>query len=59
MGHPIRLELTRVSLLLKLANRYSTKVGARGVMVISRCRGVIIIVVGNGYGDTSSNPGRD
>ena len=24
-----------------------------------RCRGVMVIVVGNGYGDTSSNPGRD
>ena len=22
-------------------------------------RGVIVIVVGNGHGDTSSNPGRD
>ena len=22
-------------------------------------RGVIVIVVGNGYGDSSSNPGRD
>ena len=22
-------------------------------------RGVIVIVIGNGYGDTSSNPGRD
>ena len=22
-------------------------------------RGVVVIVVGNGYGDTSSNPGRD
>ena len=22
-------------------------------------RGVMVIVVGNGYGDTSSNPGRD
>ena len=25
MGHPMRLELTRVSLLVKLANRYTTK----------------------------------
>ena len=23
------------------------------------CLGVIVIVVGNGHGDTSSNPGRD
>ena len=22
-------------------------------------RGVIVIVIGNGFGDTSSNPGRD
>ena len=29
---------------------YVSRKGARGVMVI---------VVGNGYGDTSSNPGRD
>ena len=25
MGHPMRLELTRVDLLVKLANRYTTK----------------------------------
>ena len=25
MGHPMRLELTRVGLLVKLANRYTTK----------------------------------
>ena len=24
-----------------------------------RCRGVVVIVVRNGHGDTSSNPGRD
>ena len=24
-----------------------------------RARGVVVIVVGNGHGDTSSNPGRD
>ena len=33
--------------------------GARGVVVIEGARGVIVIVVGNGHGDTSSNPGRD
>ena len=31
MGHPMRLELTRVGLLVKLANRYTTK-GAQGVL---------------------------
>ena len=31
IGHPLRLELTRVGLLVKLANRYTTK-GALGVM---------------------------
>ena len=25
MGHPMRLELTRVGLLVKIANRYTTK----------------------------------
>ena len=25
MGHPMRIELTRVGLLVKLANRYTTK----------------------------------
>ena len=30
MGHPMRLELTRVGLLVKLANRYTTK-GAQGI----------------------------
>ena len=34
--------------------------GARGVDVIDGgARGVDVIVVGNGHGDTSSNPGRD
>ena len=31
--------------------------GARGVC--GGARGVMVIVVGNGHGDTSSNPGRD
>ena len=31
--------------------------GARGVY--GGARGVIVIIVGNGHGDTSSNPGRD
>ena len=26
---------------------------------IGGARGVVVIVVGNGHGDTSSNPGRD
>ena len=32
-----------------------------GVMVtiFEGARGVMVIVVGNGHGDTSSNPGRD
>ena len=32
--------------------------GARGV-VMEGARGVVVIVVGNGHGDTSSNLGRD
>ena len=28
-------------------------------MYIGGARGVVVIVVGNGDGDTSSNPGRD
>ena len=28
------------------------------IIIISAC-GVMVIVVGNGHGDTSSNPGRD
>ena len=31
--------------------------GARGV--VGGARGVVVIVVGNGHGDTVSNPGRD
>ena len=27
--------------------------------IFGGARGVIVIVVGNGHGDTSSNPGRD
>ena len=33
MGHPMRLELTRVGLLVKLANRYTTK-GALSCFVV-------------------------
>ena len=29
------------------------------VMVLGGARGVMVIVVGNGHGDTRSNPGRD
>ena len=32
---------------------FYTKIGKKGA------RGVIVIVVGNEHGDTSSNPGRD
>ena len=32
--------------------------GARGV-ILGGARGVMVTVVGNGHGDTSSNPGRD
>ena len=39
-------------------------IGDCGIMVIVEgyfwgARGVVVIVVGNGHGDTSSNPGRD
>ena len=27
--------------------------------IVGGARGVVVIVVGNGHGDTSSNPGRD
>ena len=29
------------------------------IAIISGAHGVMVIVVGNGHGDTSSNPGRD
>ena len=29
------------------------------IIIIGGARSVIVIVVGNGHGDTSSNPGRD
>ena len=29
------------------------------ITIIMLSRGVMVIVAGNGYGDTSSNPGRD
>ena len=29
------------------------------IIISGGARGVIVIVVGNGHGDTSSNPGRD
>ena len=34
MGHPLRLKLTRIGLLVKLANRYTTK-GAQTCLGIS------------------------
>ena len=48
----IEIELPSVSCLnnCKIFSALSSKGGARGV---------IVIVVGNGHGDTSSNPGRD
>ena len=30
-----------------------------GGILVGGARGVMVIVVGNGHGDTSSNPGRD
>ena len=29
------------------------------IIILGGARGVMVIVVGNGHGDTSSNPGRD
>ena len=29
------------------------------IIIIGDARGVMVIVIGNGHGDTSSNPGRD
>ncbi len=29
------------------------------ISIIGGARGIMVIVVGNGHGDTSSNPGRD
>ena len=29
------------------------------IPIYGGARGVVVIVVGNGHGDTSSNPGRD
>ena len=34
IGHPMRLELTRVGLLVKLANRYTTKGAHVGLVII-------------------------
>ena len=42
--------IVRKSLMIKIDNLYATYGGVRGVMVI---------VVGNGHGDTCSNPRRD
>ena len=39
---------------------YFTKNGTlKGITTAGGARGVVVIVVGNGHGDTSSNPGRD
>ena len=35
-----------------------TKIGYK-VLLFGGARGVMVIVVGNEHGDTSSNPGRD
>ena len=31
----------------------------QNIVMVEGARGVIVIVVGNGHGDSSSNPGRD
>ena len=41
-----------------LHNHFAIFGGSRGV-VVGGARGVVVIVIGNGHGDTSSNPGRD
>ena len=51
--------------LQKLLERYNKCIAARGdnfmcvLSIKGGDRGVVVIVVGNGHGDTSSNPGRD
>ena len=40
----------------KLTN---TRAGHRILYIFFFARGVMVIVVGNGHGDTSSNPGRE
>ena len=48
----------QMSFVISILQRYSTE-NARQFIIPKGARGVIVIVVGNGHGDTSSNPGRD
>ena len=38
---------------------YQPHVGYYNIYHMGGARGVMVIIVGNGHGDTSSNPGRD
>ena len=51
---------------MKISNRKQVELGIIIILIkiinnnhCGGARGVMVIVVGNGHGDTSSNPGRD
>ena len=46
------------NIMLKRGNAFIYTI-AKDTCVDGGARGVMVIVVGNGHGDTSSNPGRD
>ena len=51
MSYPARAE--------KMLSIYMYKIYSEYNFFYGGARGVMVIVVGNGHGDTSSNPGRD
>ena len=45
--------------LIQYLHRIVARIMEEMPVVLGGARGVMVIVVGNGHGDTSSNPGRD
>ena len=50
-------DFTKIALIKSCGGARDVSGGTRGVY--GGARGVMVIVVGNGHGDTSSDPGRD
>ena len=51
--------LALISLTFRCLSVYEYELTVQGTVSFGSARVVMVIVVGNGHGDTSSNPGRD
>ena len=55
----MRRETHNLSMLTAFTSSALNPTNARRPWCFGGARGVVVIVLGNGHGDTSSNPGRD